>query len=191
MMKKIFLLLFLLPSIAVSETNSILGYFEDRSYWLNMPQGFYQDGKTAQKIGAVFLLLPQGYDFNSAPAVIYSAVFNDKKVEEAINTDVKKFLSQSPSLTVNDSKSVKSHDGKTILIKEFINPASRQQPYESVAYIQEGNSVITVVVSAFLKSNYEYILPEYMAMISSYESADVKVKHSKSNRKDAASDASS
>jgi len=190
-MKKVLLLLLLLPSIAASETNSILGYFEDRSYWLNMPQGFYQDGKTAQNIGAIFLLLPQGYDFNSAPAVIYSAVFSDKNVEEAIESDVKKFLSQSSDLIVNDTKSVKSHDGKTIMIKEFINPASRQQPYESVAYIQEGNSVVTVVVSAFVKANYEYILPEYMAMISSYESADVKVKHNKSSKKDAASGASS
>ena len=184
-MKKVLLLLLLLPSIVASETNSILGYFEDRSYWLNMPQGFYQDGKAAQKIGAIFLLLPQGYDFNSAPAVIYSAVFSDKNVEEAIKSDVKKFLSQSPSLTVDDTKSIKSHDGKTIMIKEFINPASRQQPYESVAYIQEGNSVVTVVVSAFVKANYEYILPEYMAMVSSYESADVKVKHNKSSKKDA------
>ncbi|NVK38777.1 MAG: hypothetical protein HWE18_12695 [Gammaproteobacteria bacterium] len=182
-MKKVFLLLLLLPSIVVSETNSILGYFKDRSYWLNMPQGFYQDGKTAQKIGAIFLLIPQGYDFNSAPAVIYSAVFSDKNVEEVIKSDEKKFIIQSPSLAVNDTKLVKSHDGKTIMIKEFINPASRQQPYESVAYIQEGSSVVTVVVSAFVKANYEYILPEFIAMVSSYESADVKVKHSKSSRK--------
>lgn len=190
-MKKILLLLLLLPSVAASETNSILGYFENRSYWLNMPQGFYQDGKTAQKIGAIFLLLPRGYDFNSAPAVIYSAVFSDKSVEEAIKLDVKKFLSQSSSLTVNDTKSVTSHDGKTIMIKEFINPASRQQPYESVAYIQEGDAVVTIVVSAFVKENYDYILPEYMAMVSSYESAGIEVKHNKPSNKDAASGASS
>jgi len=190
-MKKLILLILLLPSISIAETNSILGYFEDRSYWVDMPQGFYQDGKTAQKIGAIFLWLPGVYDFNSAPAVIYSSVFSGKNVEEAIQSDVKKFLAQSPSLKVKEATSVKTNDGKIIMVKEFINPASKQQPYESVAYIQEGNSVVTVVVSAFVKANYEYILPLYMTMVSSYESADIKVKHNKSSKKDAASGASS
>ncbi len=179
-MKKIIFLLIVISINAYAEEKSILSYFDDRSYWVNLPEGFYQDSATAMRIGAVFLLIPNGYDFNGAPAVIYSAVYSNKLVSEASKHDIGKFVGSSSEVKVRVS-SVDTLSGKNeILINEFINPTSKQQPFESVAYVQEGESVVTLVVSAFAKQNYDYILPEFIEMVKTYESAGIKVKHNKS-----------
>ncbi|WP_028886854.1 hypothetical protein [Teredinibacter turnerae] len=179
-MKKIIFILIAISINTYAEEKLILGYFNDRSYWVNIPEGFYQDAATAKRIGAVFLLIPNGYDFNGAPAVIYSAVYSNKLVSEASKHDVEKFGGSSSEVKVRES-SVDTLIGKNkILINEFINPSSKQQPYESVAYVQEGESVVTLVVSAFVKQNYDYILPEFIEMVKTYESVGIKVKHNKS-----------
>jgi len=157
------------------EDKSILGYFDDKSYWLNIPDGFYQDANNAARIGAIFLLIPDGYDFNSAPAIIYSAVYADKIAKDAISFDVDKFKSRAPQLTVKDTQKEISTTGKEVLFKEFIDPSSKQQPYEVVSYVQEGDSVVTVVMSAFQENGYKYLLPAFINMAKSYESSTIKV----------------
>lgn len=164
-----------LPVLA--EESAILGYFKDRSYWVNLPKGFYQEPKAAARIGATFLLLPDGYHFNNAPAVIYSSVYANETVEAAVQHDEARFMRGSKDMVVTKAQKLQSKDGKVILVKAFIDPSSMQQPFESVAYIQEGESVVTLVVSAFNKLNYEVILPDYLQMLETYESADVKVVH--------------
>ena len=173
----ILLIILIFSSFANAEEKSILGYFGDKSYWMDIPAGFYQDSANGNRIGATFLLIPNGYTFNNAPAIIYSSVYSGKTTDEAIKYDVDEFLNHSPGLKVGKTITKKSVSGKIIFIKKFLNLGSKQQPYETVAYIQERGSVVTVVLSAFTKSAFDLALPKYTDMVTSYESSKIKVRH--------------
>ncbi len=179
-MKKVIILLTIVFACTFTQAQenekSILGYFEDSSYWVNMPNEFNNDPDTSKRFGTIFFLIPNGFNFNDAPAVIYSTVFKNKTVNSAIEEDVKRFKDEAPKLTVSKTEYFKSKAGNSIAVKEFINPSSRQQPYESIAYIQEDSHVVVIVVSAFSKANYEYVVPMFKKMLESYESAKIKVQ---------------
>jgi hypothetical protein len=169
------LLLFSTSGYCESRERSILGYIDDISFWLDIPDGWYQDPKVAAKYGAIFFLIPSGYQFDNAPAVIYSSSFKKKSAKEAMLRDEEAFKTNDPNVKISAPEIFKSAKGKNIIIRIFESKVLRSQPFEAIAYIEEKNITITVVVSVFEKNNFDIILPYFKKMLSTYELAGLKV----------------
>jgi len=153
---------------------SILGYIDNKAFWLNIPNGWYQDQKVAGKFGAIFFLIPSGYDFNNAPAVIYATSFKNKSAKQALLHDEEVFKAKDRDIKMSRPEIIKNKKGKNIVTREFESKVLRSQPFEVIAYIEEKGVTITVVASAFDKQNFDIILPEFKKMVASYELADIK-----------------
>jgi hypothetical protein len=184
----IFVFLFQQFAFCQELDRSILGYQDDKSFWLNIPSGWYQDADIANRFGAIFFLLPDGYDFNSAPSVIYASSYKNKKLKEAVSYDKMKFKEKDPNIKISDERLVKSSKGRNISYLVFESEMLKSQPFEAVAYIEENNVVFTIIISAFTKEIFSKMLPVYENMLASYEITDIKVidktKHNKALESD-------
>jgi hypothetical protein len=182
----ILIFVFLFQQFAFTQKldRSILGYQDDKSFWLDIPSGWYQDADIANRFGAIFFLLPDGYDFNNAPAVIYASSYKHMKLKEAISYDKEISKGKDPNIKISNEQYVISSKEKKITYLIFESKAQRSQPFEAVAYIEENDVVFTIAISALTKEAFMKMLPVYKNMLASYEIAGIKViDHTKDNKK--------
>mgnify|MGYP001544687094 CR=1 FL=1 len=154
---------------------SILGYEDDKSFWLNIPGGWNQDSDIANRFGTIFFLIPEGHDFNSAPTVIYASLYKDKKLKDAVSLDKKKFSQKDPEIAISEEYKIKTPKGKEIIYLVFKSKILKSQPYEAIAYIEEDGVVFTIALSALTEKVFQEMLPTYKKMLESYDVSELKV----------------
>ncbi len=178
-MKKLSLALIvtvLLSTIAFGEDGkSILGYIDSTSFWVDMPVGWYNDQTVSKRFGTPFFLLPEGYSFENAPAVIYASSFRVSSTKEAMEEDISNFHSRDPETDILDAGTITSKSGRKFELKTFQSKKLKSQSNEAVAYLKEKEFILSIVLSAQGVQQYQRAYPTFKTMVESYELAKIKV----------------
>jgi hypothetical protein len=178
---------FLLFGIAFTSTlslaepanlNSGLAYFTDSSFWFDIPSSWHPDHAKGKEIGVPLVLYPKGTTWDNAPSVMYINSNNKHDgatFDQIVSNDIKSFQSGSTKFKVRNSTPVKTKDGKKTIIKEM-ETGRPQQPYESIAYIDEKKSVSMMVISSKTLADLEKNRPIFKKMVESYSFITDQVK---------------
>jgi len=170
------LLLSLSVGAWAEEPLSILGYTSAASFWAEMPKGWQSDTAAAKKIGAIFVLLPKTYTFNSAPIVIVASAYHNTTVENAMSQDSASFVADDPAIHISSVRRVVAKKGAQFTVRQFRSEKLKQQGYESVAYHQEGPDVVVLTLSAQFEPALNNGIPIFDEMLATFESSKIKVK---------------
>lgn len=154
----------------------ILGYTASSSFWVNMPVGWQSDEATAKRYGAVFVLHPTGFTFDSAPAVILASAYRNDSLNDAIRRDASGFRKDDAHIGIEEARPLIANKGARFLMREFRSAKLKQQGFESVAYHQEGPDVIVFTLSAQSQEALKQGTPIFRALLKSFESSKLKVE---------------
>ena len=88
-------------------------------------------------------------------------------VEDVISSDIAKFKAASPGLKVEGAESVKLERGKQAILKHFSSDA-KDQNFEAIAYIDEGKTVVLVVLTSRTKKDFDSSLSAFRELVGSY-----------------------
>ena len=155
---------------------SLLGYRDGVSFWVDVPLGWSSDATASNRLGSIFMLLPAGHTFDSAPYVIYSNMIAGSTLQAAMDSDAREFRANDTNLIVSDRTGFKSKSGETFKLREFKSVKLRQQGYEAIAYLPRDNNVLLFVFSAQSDSQYAKGLPIFLRFLSTYSSSALKVR---------------
>ena len=158
--------------------DSGLAYFSDSSFWFDIPSDWQPDHSKGKEIGVPLVLYPKGTTWDSAPSIMYINSASKKDgltFDQVIASDIKKFHARSSHFSVRSSTPLKTKDGKTAIIKEMAT-GLKQQPYESIAYIDEKKSVSMMILSSMNEKELERTRSVFKKMVESYSFFTNKVQ---------------
>lgn len=164
------------PALA-GEPLSILGYTRSVSFWMNIPEGWRSDSAAAKRLGAIFVLVPQRYTFDNAPAVMTASSYTKASVATAMATDRAAFIKHAPDIHIVNRNAIMTKAGGKFLVRQFRSHLLEKhgQGYESVAYHQQGPDTIVITLSAYTKSQYRKSLRTFVRFVETYEASSLKV----------------
>jgi hypothetical protein len=163
-------------SARAQEPQSVLGYTKSTSFWVDIPTGWKADGATAQKHGAIFILLPGDATFDSSPYVIVASSFSGTTLAAAMQRDKDEFLSQDPSMRISDLAPAVTAKGIAIPLREFRSTALHQQGFEIVAYVAQDGDVVAITYSAQTQAQYKEGRPIFASLLKTFQDAKLKVQ---------------
>jgi len=162
-------------SAFATEPLSILGYTQSESFWVELPKGWRCDADAAKSSGAMFILLPEGVTFDSAPSVIVASAYEDSALDEAMSRDRASFLSQDADIRISDRESIVAKSGARFSVRDFLSHRLTQQGYESVAYTKLGTSVVVLTLSAQTEAQFRSGQKVFRAVLGTFTDAKLKV----------------
>lgn len=168
-----------------AHADSGLAYFSESSFWFDIPSDWQPDHSKGKEIGVPLVLYPKGTTWDSAPSIMYINSISKKDgltFEKAIASDIKKFQARSSHFSVRSSTPLKTKDGKTAIIKEM-ETGQKQQPFESIAYIDEMKSVSMMILSSMNEKEFQRTRSIFKKMVESYSFLANKVQLPKKHTK--------
>lgn len=117
-------------------------------------------------------LAPVESDFATAEAVMYAnAIYrprvpNEKTLNAFIDSDIQKFKTDNPKLSIAELPALKTADGK--IAKLFILKPSTQGQWERVAYFEEGEYYMVFVASSRTESGLLRVAVAHEMLVSRY-----------------------
>ena len=162
-------------SAFAAEPLSILGYTKSTSFWVELPPGWRCDPDAGKQSGAMFVLLPQEFTFDSAPVAIVATSFQESRLDEAMKKDRASFLDQDPEMQVSDLNPVATKSGARFSVREFRSQRLKQQGFEAVAYTQLGPDVVVLTLSAQTETRLRDGQKIFRKVLSTFENAKLKV----------------
>jgi len=174
--KIVCLFLMLLPVLTTAE---ILKYAVPSSkgldlYWwpkLGKLKGWSHD-EAASRLDKINVLVPKGFTYDSAVAVIYGRACYKPKVDEKtlaafIESDKKGFKEDHPELTISEVKPLVDGDNVPIRSVEFF-PKTKGN-WERVSYLEEGDFYVIFTLSSRTRAAFDKALPAYSQLIRDYK----------------------
>lgn len=176
-MKKIFLfslLVILSGSLTLhSQTDSGrmgIVYGKNHAFAVGAPEGWTLDNKSGVSVGLHAVFYPLGENWSSAVTVMYcntasKEVKETETIEKLIEYDINVFKNKSKA-DVTDSENLQTSDKKMAIVKNFYDSTNKN--YETVAYIDEKDVVVLLVLSSRNKEEFERSLESFRKLVSSY-----------------------
>lgn len=168
----VFFLLLAIGEISSQEDSlhTAVVYGNDNSFAVKAPKGWVLDTKSGLSSGLYAVFFPEGSSWAKAISVMYCNTASKKAkgnetIEEVIKYDIDRFKKEQDAF-VNDGENIVTSDSKTAIIKNFYD--NRNKNYECVAYIDEKNVVVFLVLSSREKSDYENSLQSFYELVRSY-----------------------
>lgn len=178
MTRKIFIsfALLLFCSAAFAQDDSGIIYGKGYSFALTAPKGWVLDTTSGRQQGLQAVIYPKGSSWKTSGAVMYANVYQKtdstkETLQAIIANDVADFKKDSPNLKVVDADAIptradaRSKDKKAT-VKYFT--ADRYGNSEAVAYIDEGNLVVMLVLNTRSQRDFEASLPAFKEFVGSY-----------------------
>ena len=169
----IVIVLFLAIGEIYSQEDSLhtaIVYGNDNSFSVKAPVGWVLDTKSGLPSGLYAVFFPEGSSWAKAVSVMYCNTASKKAkgnetIDEVIKYDIDRFKKEQDAF-VNDGENITTSDSKTAIVKHFYDIKNKN--YESVAYIDEKNVVVFLVLSSRDKSDYENSLKSFYEFVRSY-----------------------
>lgn len=151
-------------------SHTAIVYGNDNSFKVKAPGGWVLDTKSGLSSGLYAVFFPEGSSWAKAVSVMYCNTATKKAkgnetIEEVIKYDIDRFKKEQDAF-VNDGENIITSDSKTAVVKHFYD--NKNKNYESVAYIDEKNVVVFLVLSSRDKSDYENSLRSFNEFVRSY-----------------------
>ena len=157
--------------VHAAESLSALGYTSNSSFWADIPHGWYSDATTAQRLGGIFVLVPDNSTFDSASCVITAGSYENTSLDKAMQSDREAILSQDPVAQISSQPPVITAKGKRFTLRETHSKVMKAQPYDLVAFIQLGPDVIVLSYSALKESDFNSQKATFMKVLRTFEDA--------------------
>ena len=166
--------LFLAHVLSAAERESGRGgivYGKEHAFLIEAPEGWVLDNKSGVSQGSHAVFYPKGSSWSEAPAVMYANTANKKDkgittAQELIDIDFAKFKKKNPSIVMTESRSLKTGDGKTALVRLF--QGDQWGNSEAVAYIDGKAIVAILVLSSRNQAAFQDALPAFEKLVTSY-----------------------
>ncbi len=186
-MKLLSILMFLIVSIAISQTaendsiggNSGLVYGKDHAFWLTAPKGWVLDNSSGVSQGLHAVFYPMGGSWNNSPTVMYcntsnKSVKGNETLQELLDYDISQFKINAPNIKITDFPILYTKDKKKVVLKKFI-----YSNYEYVAYIDEPKIIAMLVMTSRNEKELDNSLSAFKELINSYKFMTEDVKYDK------------
>jgi hypothetical protein len=179
-MKKIsfiFLGLIFGPLVSSVRAEEIICHGKVRGFSIESPEGWVVDRSEGKKRSICAFLYPPGYNFNTAPLVVYPRHFEDEKgkanLKEFIKDDLKEFKQEARKMKVKETSLPKSLKKTGFVMKTLINgPAPNN--FEDILYYSKAESVFIIVSSAAQKKFLEQYRSALLNMAESLKEIDIQ-----------------
>ena len=169
----------LLTSTVFAQDDSGIIYGKNYSFALTAPKGWVLDTTSGRQQGLQAVFYPNGSSWKSGAAVMYPSVLQKadparESLESVIANE------DSPNLKVVDADAIptrtdaRSKDKKAT-VKYFTG--DRNGNSEAVAYLDEGNLVVMLVLSTRSQKDFETSLPAFKEFVDSYFFLGAKAVH--------------
>lgn len=164
-----YLLLFFLVISQARASDICLNWGEGYLYSINTPKGWVLGNEPEKQDGLQAVFYPEGGSWAGSKVVMYGnvAVKKDgqRNIQELIEYNLSKMKKQSPNVRVKHLENLKLGD-KEIIIKEWQN---NMNTFESVAYIEEKNVIVLIVLSSKDESHYLKSADAFKELVMSYQ----------------------
>lgn len=143
---------------------------------ITLPDGWVEDSEATKYFNSQFLL-PQGVDFDAAPAKIYVAVrYNRTKqpIADFIPDAIADWKSRAKDAKISRLEDLSRGDGKPAFERrQFEAKSLEEQGYELQAVTQDGDKdgnefIVTITLSANSRKALEAAEPAYLAILRKY-----------------------
>lgn len=154
----------------IDSANGGIVYGKNHAFGVNAPTGWVLDNKSGVNVGLQAVFYPAGDSWNSAVSVMYcntalKEVKGNETIEKVIEYDINIFKNKSKA-DVKDGDNLQTDDNNTAIVKNFYDSTNKN--YETVAYIDEKDVVVLLVLSSRNKEDFEKSLEPFKELVSSY-----------------------
>ncbi len=148
--------------------NSGLIYGKDHLFALSAPTGWVLDNSSGVSQGLHAVFYPRGGSWEHSPSVMYAntaskKVKGNETLEKLITFDVSRYKQNYVSLKIVNAPDIQLTDHKSAVVKYFYYSNS-----EAVAYIDEENIVVLIVLSSTSQPEFEKSLTPFSQLVKSY-----------------------
>jgi len=176
-------LILLVCTAVVAQDDSGIIYGKNYSFALSAPKGWVLDTTSGRQQGLQAVFYPNGSSWKNGAAVMYASVVQKtdptkESLESVIANDVAGFKKDSPNLKIVDADAIltrtdaRSKDKKAT-VRHFTGDSNGNS--EAVAYVDEGNLVVMLVLSARSQKDFDGSLPAFKEFVGSYFFLGAKV----------------
>lgn len=165
------------PSLPPQEGEAGIIYTEDLVFSLTAPEGWVLDNHSGAQQGLPAVLYPRGSSWKEAPAVMYPTSdrkpASDHPLQDVIAETVGQFRAASPALAVESLAPVPTGDSRMAEVRKL--SGERQGTVEAIAFIEEADRVVLLILSARSETEYTAVLPAFLRLAGSYSYLSDKV----------------
>lgn len=176
-MKSIELLLLFIFLSLFSETYSqedtshtAIIYGNDNSFVVKAPKGWILDTKSGLSSGLTAVFYPLGSSWEKGTTVMYcnsasKKVKGNETLQQIMDFDIGRFKNEQGA-EISEGGKVITSDSNVAIIKNFYNKKNKN--FEAVAYIDESNVVVFLVISSRDKDDFEKSFESFNEFVKSY-----------------------
>ncbi len=158
-----------------SKQMSGLVYGDDYSFFIDAPNGWVLDPKTAKEYGVNVVLYQTGYSFRNAPAVMYtSALKSNETIEEVMKNEAMTYQDKYEGIQISKRPIIKTKDKKDAYV-QYYKGKKKDQTDEAVAFVQEKRLYILLVLSARSEHDFQMAYAAFEQFVRSYALSDIRV----------------
>jgi hypothetical protein len=138
------------------------------------------DNRSGNPQGLCAVFYPVGSSWSDSDVVMYAntakKVEGQQTVAELMAYDVEQFKRRAPGLAVTALPELKTGDDKQATVRRF--QGDEHGNHEAVAYIDEKNTIVMLVLSARTKERFTEALPAFEKLVGAYHflTTDVRVE---------------
>ncbi|MBI5168333.1 MAG: hypothetical protein HZA61_02475 [Candidatus Eisenbacteria bacterium] len=149
-----------------------LVYGDDHVFGLVAPAGWAVDDTSGLGSRIRVVLYPVGQKWDTAPTVMYANVLHQdtrrpKTLTQMVVHDVEQFQKANPRGKVVAAPMMRTAKGRTAQVRWFAPDGG--EPSEAVAYIEEPELVMLLVLSSRENGGFKKALPAFQSLVEHYE----------------------
>jgi hypothetical protein len=167
----------LVPPLVPQNGTSGIIYTESLAFSLTAPDGWVLDNHSGRPRGLAAVLYPQSSSWKDAAAVMYPTSARKPAsahpVEDVIAQTLDQYRAASPGLAVEILEPTATADRQTPELRKL--SGGREGNVEAVAFIEEADRVVLLVLSARSAADFASSLPAFRQLIASYTYLSDKV----------------
>jgi hypothetical protein len=147
-------------------------------FLLDAPKGWVLDNQGGASRGLTTVFYPSGQSFKDAPAILYANVAPrtaGERLGDFVDREIARARQRSPGLQVESHKDIQTKDGHAAVIRAVAGDVHGNR--EALAFVEEKEAFVILVLSARTKESFEASLPAFTALVRSYSTvgADVRI----------------
>ena len=156
---------------AQSAFDSGIVYGKDHAFAVSAPSGWVLDNESGVSQGLHAVFYPTGSSWREARTVMYANTVHKADSgrgsrDAVIAGDIQDFTGRGRGAAVRDAESLTTADGKAAILKLFHDRDAGN--FEVVAYIDEPNVVVMLVLSARSEKERDLATPAFQRLVGSY-----------------------
>jgi hypothetical protein len=165
------------PPLIPQEGGAGIVYTDSLVFSLTAPEGWVLDNHSGAQQGLPAVLYPRGSSWKEAAAVMYPT--SDRKpasehpLQDVIAETLDQYRAASPGLQVETLDPAPTGDARTAKVRKL--SGERQGNVEAVAFLEEADRVVLLVLSARSEAGFASALPAFRRLVASYSYLSDKV----------------